>query len=100
MRLLQCVLVAHHVSFDGQVPSVDLHLPCYDESVFGVCPLGVEVLEFVDGRVVEWFDGEGFLHGAFDEAVRKDQTAREGQWLGDQVSCTHLWRLHHADIAG
>lgn len=79
--------MADDVAFYGEVPDVDLHLAGYQQAVGGARPLRVEILELGNGRVVVGGDGEGFLHGAFHEAVGEDEAAGEGQGLGYEVPC-------------
>lgn len=76
--------MADDVAFDGEIPDVDLHLAGDEEAVGRGGPLGIEVAEGRDGGVVVGRLGEGFLHGAFHEAVGEGEAAGEGEGLSDE----------------
>jgi hypothetical protein len=60
---------------------INLYLAGYNEPVFCICPLSVEVLELVDGRIVEGCHSESLLHWTLDQSVGQNETALQLQWL-------------------
>lgn len=86
VRLLQRILVAHDIAFDGKVSDINLDLArdyqtvfclgplklvihCQSISGFFLSNLRVQVLKLINRWVKEGRYGECFLHRALDEAI-------------------------------
>lgn len=75
--------VGADVAGDGEEAEVDLDLAGDEQAVLRLGPEFVDVAELRDRGVEVGALREGFLHGAFHQAVREYEAAGQGERLGD-----------------